>query len=233
VLPTQRGLAFRWHSLVLRCFFGKRIACGVGSANRAAQASRCDRGPRPLRPCRRVRSEARSTPVAALQADRGATRRFGGRPTDRRNAPAPVTSAQDVLCLSCATRAITVQSALVSLGRCGSPPSGPRPVLHPHLVGRDGPRPVERNNEQAGMVERVDRSMFRSKDSHWAARGRRTARPTLAPIPQPARSAIFAMRRRVPASSRSCSSAAETPSVGTRLSDAGGVRHPRPCLYAA
>src|SRR4029453_11943295 len=43
-----------------------------------------------------------------------------------------------------------------------------------------------------------------------------------------------AMRRWVPASSRSCPpTASETLSVGTRLSRAGAIRHSRPCLYAA
>ena len=42
--------------------------------------------------------------------------------------------------------------------------------------------------------------------------------------------AIAAIRRRVPASSRSCSCAAGPRSEGTRRSRAGGVRHSRPCL---
>jgi hypothetical protein len=121
---TQTRLAFRWHSLVFRCCFGKRIVCGVGRGNSVGKPSSCDRGPRPLRPRRRGRSGAGDTPLAALQADRGVAQRCCGRPADRGNAPAPI-SAQDVLCLFCAAQAITVKSALVSFGRSNSPASRP------------------------------------------------------------------------------------------------------------
>ena len=187
---------FWWHSLVLRCRFGNRIVCGVARGNSAGLASRCDRGPRPLRPRRRASSEALGTPLAALQADRGAIRRFGGGPPNRGNASAAV-SARDVLCLFCAAQAITVKPGPVSLGGRNSTASRPHCQRPGGLRGsRYGRRPAEGNHEQAGMAERVSGSAWLSSNSQWSARARRRACPTLAPMPRRGMSAISASTSR-------------------------------------
>jgi hypothetical protein len=245
-------------------------ACGAaaGAVGSVGRASPCDRAPRPTRPRRRAGLGARNTPLATAQADRGTTRRFGGRPPDRGNASPPLGRARDVLGLARAAQAIAAAPAVASVGRCNSPASGPHRRRRDCLRGGGhGLRPDDRNHEQPGMVERVDRSACRNKDTHRSARGRRKARRSVLLSPGSDRvsssrccsrsdlllamgsswitsvhrrkpftlsrcaAASAAMRRRVPASSRSCSSAAVTRSVVTRLSRAGGVRHSRPCRY--
>jgi hypothetical protein len=189
---TQTRLTLRWHSFVLGCCFGNRVVCGVGRGNGVGLASRRDRCPWPLRPGRRAGSEAHGTPLATVQADCGATRRFSGRPSDRRDTPAPV-GAQSVLCLSCAGHAITVKPGLVSLGGRSSPACGPHCRRRGGFGGsRHGRRPVEGNHEQTGLAERVNGSAWLSRDGHWSARGRRRACPTLAPMPRRGISAISA-----------------------------------------
>jgi hypothetical protein len=120
--------------------------------------------------------------LAAVQADRGPNRRFGGRPPDRGSAPPPLGCLGDVRCLVRAACAIAVKSAHVSIGRRNSCTSG---ADGRQLVclrgGRDRSRPVERHHEQTTMVERVNRPACRAQSTHWAARARRAARPNLAP----------------------------------------------------
>ena len=151
-------LAFRRHSFVLRCRFGCPIVCSAGRGSSDGHAWRRDPAPGPTRPHRRAWLGASGTPLATAQADRCPSRRFGGRPPDRWNAPPPVTCADDVVRLSCAARAIALKSAFMSIGRRNSRPSG----LHgPRLDcrrGRHRPPPVERNHEQARMVEQINRS---------------------------------------------------------------------------
>jgi hypothetical protein len=172
--------------------FGNRVVCGVGRGNSVGRASTRDRCPWPLRPGLRARSEAPGTPLVAVQADRGAPPRLGGRRSNRRDTPAPVV-AQNVLCLSCAGQAITVKPGLVSPGWRSSPASGRHCQRRGGLRGsRHGRRPVEGNHEQAGMAKRVNGSAWSSRDSHRSARGRRRACPTLAPMPRRGVSAISA-----------------------------------------
>jgi hypothetical protein len=101
---------------------------------------------------------ARGTPLATVDADRGPSRRFGGRRPDR-NAPPPVECAEDMLRLSRAARAMAVKAALVSIGRRSSRTSGPLGRRLECLRGsRHRPRPVERNHEQARMFGHVNHS---------------------------------------------------------------------------
>jgi hypothetical protein len=101
---------------------------------------------------------ASSPPLATVQADHGATRRFCGRPRDRGSASPPVTCPDEVLRLVRAARAITVKPALVSIGRRNSRLSG-RPAQRLECLrgGRHRARPVEPNHEQAWMVEQINR----------------------------------------------------------------------------
>jgi hypothetical protein len=71
----------------------------------------------------------------------------------------PSAAQADLLCLLRAARAMAVKSALVSIGRRNSRPSGPhgRWFVSPRGGGHR-PRPVERHQEQARMVEHVNRS---------------------------------------------------------------------------
>jgi hypothetical protein len=149
----------RRHSFVLGRCFGNPIVGGVGGVSGDGQASRRDPASRPTRPRRRPRLGGSSTPLATAQADPGANRRFGGRPADRVNAPAPLSCPGRVLCLVRAARAIAVKSNLVSIGRRNSRRSGPdgRRLVRLRGGGRR-PRPGERNHEQARMVEHVNRS---------------------------------------------------------------------------
>ena len=101
---------------------------------------------------------ARGTPLATVDADRGPSRRFGGRRPDR-NAPPPVECAEDMLRLSRAARAMAVKTALGSIGRRSSRTSGPLGRRLECLRGsRHRPRPVERNHEQARMFGHVNHS---------------------------------------------------------------------------
>ena len=121
---------------------------------------------------------------ATVQADRGANRRFGGRPPDRGSPPPPVICPRDVLCLLRAARAIAVKSAVVSIGRRNSRTPGTRGRWLVCLRGgRHRPRPVERHHEQARMVEHVDRSARDGQSTHRVARARRAVRPNFAPSP--------------------------------------------------
>jgi hypothetical protein len=183
VAPTQTlRLPPRRHPFALGCCFGSPIVCGVGGVSSDGQAWRDDPAPRPTRPRRRSRLGASSTPLATVQADRGANRRFGGRPPDRGSAPPPISCPGDVLCLLRAARAITAKPALVSTGRRNSPTSGPHGRRLMCLRGgRHRPRPVERHQEQARMVERVNRPTSQGQNTHRLTRARRIARPTLAP----------------------------------------------------
>jgi hypothetical protein len=111
--------------------------------------------------------EGSGTTLATVQANRGASRRFGSRPSDRGNAPPPVNRPRDVLCLLDAARAITVKPALVSIVRRNSRTSGlPLCERFECLHGsRHRPRPVERNHEQARMVGEVNRSACEGQDA--------------------------------------------------------------------
>jgi hypothetical protein len=169
------------HSFVLGRRFGNPLVCGVGGVGSDGEASRRGWLPGPTRPRRRSRLGASSTPVATVQADRGANRRFGARPPDRGSAPAPLSCPGHVLCLLRAARAIAVKSALVSIGRRNSRTAGPDGRRFVCLRGgRHRPRPVERHHEQARMVERVNRSAREGQNTHRAAR-RRAVRPNIAP----------------------------------------------------
>jgi hypothetical protein len=174
----------RRHSLVLRCAFGSQIVCtdrGVGSSD---QARRGDPASGPTRPRRRPRLGVSSAPLATVQADRGADRRFRGRPPDRGSPLPPVSCPRRVLCLLRAARAIAVMSALVSIGRRNSRPCGPdgRRFVCPRGGGHR-PRPVERHDEQAGTIEHLNRTPRDRQSTHRPARARRAVRPNLAPRP--------------------------------------------------
>jgi hypothetical protein len=180
--PEASRLALRRHSLVLRCCFGTHIVCGVGGASSDGQTSFADPAPGPARPRRRARLGAGCTPLATVQAGRGANRRFSGRPPDRGDASAPVSCPGHVLCLFGAARAIAVKSALVPIGRRNSPTSGPDGRRFVCLRGRrHRPRPVDRYQEQTRMAEHANRSTRDGQRAHRAACARRVVRPNLAP----------------------------------------------------
>jgi hypothetical protein len=190
-MQTSR-LAPRRHSFVLGRDFVNPIACGVRGVS-TRQAWHVDPGSRPARPRPRPRLGAGRTQLATVHADRGANRRFGGRPPDRGNPPPPVTYPGDVLRLARAARAIAVKAVLVSIGQRNSCP--PRPNGRGLVClrgGRHPPRPVERNHEQARMIERVNRPACEGQNTHRLARAPPTARPTLAARPRRGMSSISA-----------------------------------------
>jgi hypothetical protein len=120
---------------------------------------------------------AGGTPLATGKADCGPSRRFGGGPPDRGDAPSPLGCPGDLLRHSRAARAVTVKTALLSSGRCHSLRSGPeRRRLQCRRGSRQCPWSVERNHEQAGreVVARVSLS-----PSTLCLRGRRERARTL------------------------------------------------------
>lgn len=188
---AEPRLRLRRHSFVLRGCFGGPIVWGVGAGNGIGQASSRDPCPRPHRPRRRAGPRAGSTPLAAGQAGRGPARRLAGRPSDRRNASAPVTCAQDVLRLVRAARAVSAQPAPVSNGRRNSSMSGPHcRWLDCHSRSGRGLWPAERDREQAWVFVRANRSAYRSGETHWSVRARRNAPAALAPRPRRGRRSI-------------------------------------------
>jgi hypothetical protein len=191
-MQTSR-LAPRRHSFVLGRGFVNPIACGFSGVSTDGHAWYVDPASRPARPRPRPRLRAGRTQLATVRADRGANRRFGDRPPDRANPPPSVSCPGDLLRLARAPRAIAVKAALVSIGHPNSCPSGPNGRRLVCLRGgRHPPRPVERNHEQARMIERVDRSACEGQNTHRLARAPPTARPTLAARPRRGMSSISA-----------------------------------------
>jgi hypothetical protein len=174
----RQWFALRRHALVLRSCYGDPIVC-VNGGGSDCQPSRHDPGPGPRRPRHESRLDAGSSPLTAGQADRGAGGRFGGRPPDRRDAPAPVMGSDDMHRLSRAAPAIPVEFALLPIGRCNPRTAEQRRRLECLRGSSSGAGPIELNLEKARMLD-VNRPGRDRQRAQRFARAR-NARPTLTP----------------------------------------------------